>query len=82
MSQSWECSICWGHSSNILNATATVIVHDSDQQKWLKCTLCERTYHLHCVENLPKDVIEEDFSSEGYNCEQCGWFMVGAYDSD
>jgi hypothetical protein len=83
----WICAKCHHRPINGLKLEYDllpgdkVFLIDSNGEVWLFCRGCRLRYHLKCVENLPKCVTKED-SGIDYYCEDCGMFLVGAYDSE
>ena len=37
---------------------------------------------FNCVSNIPKNIIDDEFPGGCYLCDECGWFLSGAYDSN
>lgn len=85
--EDWKCFECCESAINPhhlglqLVINENVILTDINGEKWVRC-LCDRRFHLRCVTNLPKNVQESDFEVNYYICDNCGWFMSGAYSSD
>ena len=82
----WICNICNEVACDPLRLEIECLEdklfpEDSNGDKWLICIGCHLWYHLKCVNNLPKEVTEEDIESY-YLCSDCGWCVPGAYDSE
>jgi hypothetical protein len=83
--EGWNCEVCRqsavdsGRLEFQLLPGDRVILSDADGRKWLFCRGCHAQFHLDCVSNLPKNVVDEDFGGDYFCGEICGMFMQGAY---
>ena len=86
--EDWICLTCskvavdpLSLETEILRETVVILI-ESNGTRWLKCAVCDRRYHFNCVSNIPKNITDDEFPGGSYLCDECGWFLSGAYDSD
>lgn len=85
--EDWICFTCNTVAVNPLSLEAellsetVVILLESNGTQWLKCADCDRRYHFNCIFNIPKNITDDEFLRGCYLCDECGWFLNGAYNS-
>lgn len=76
----WYCDVCKltpidAHKlDRQLLYNETVILFDSNQDEWVRCTRCDKRFHVKCVKNLPQGVCQCFFRFCGWNmyvCSKC-----------
>ena len=83
----WTCEICLKSAKDPLALEYQLLPRNniflggSNGEKLLFCTGWRLSYHLICVENLPRDITEQDIGPDSL-CSDSGWFLPGSYDSD